>query len=200
MGVTSLLAAGGVSAVAGSSRDNSGVYSGVPSRYAGKFELHAVGVLTEPLMVWPWPPPTPLPPVPAGAVFKMSVDFPWVEQPGAKPKDVMQFRIFVVLPFPGSPEATISRAHLRADQIVVDHQPGQGNFFSVYGLIIANPDISPFGQLTGLTSFAFGNFDEAAQGPTDTTNFTLLGVTAAGSHATAAPLATGVLRLKGKHE
>lgn len=196
LGTSSILVASSASAVAGPQRANADIDSGVPSRYAHRLELHAEGVLTEPLMVWPWPPPT-LPPIPPGSLIKMAVDFPWSEDSGAELKDVLQIRIYLVLPLPGAPEVNISRIHQRTDYIVIGQQPGQGNYFSVYGVIIANPDLSPFGQLTGLPSLNFGNFDKVAVEAGDITNFTLLGGVVAGSHATAAPNATGVLRLKG---
>lgn len=164
------------------------------ARYANRFELHAEGIAENPPMVWPTPE---IPPLPEGIVVKVRMDFPWVEEEeGGRVRDLLQLMVFAAPASEGSaPVAVISRFHQFAEKIVISNQPY--NWFSIYGPIVANPVLSPFGNLVGLTALNSAQFDEVATDDNDVTHFTLLGGHAAANHATAVMHAVGELRIRG---
>ncbi len=68
---------------------------------------------------------------------------------------------------------------------------------AVEGPIIANPFPSPFGVIEGLPALSFTNFDQLVTNAGEVTKFGMLGGAIAGSHATAARTASGILKIQG---
>jgi hypothetical protein len=197
-GFTSALAVTGASAAARLPAATS-----IPAnRYVNRFQLRASGVVAplgtaeEPLppMVWPWPPPTDPPfELPEESVLSMEFLFPVVPTGGRRVADVLQVTVSATNMGTGLPDPfLISVFQQKVEKITLGTKEGV-NFFAMYGPIISNSVESPFGNLVGLPALSFGNFDAAG----DETQFTMLGGVAAGSHATAAPIAGGKLQIRG---
>ncbi len=164
-------------------------------RYSKKLKLFAEGRV--PLNFALSPVPLELPPDLLSAIatgqleFRQRNTFPWNN------RDVLEIQVIVVppnlpLPLPEAPPATnpptISLIYAQISDLIVNDSPTP--HLAMFGEVIANPVVSPFGDLTGYalgfaTGFKMGTPVE----------FIMLGGFVPANHTTWSPAATGTLEV-----